>query len=284
MKRKNTNEIDEKAVRGLLEISQDLHLDSIRQTKENLNDLTQFEIKPRQYESSEKEFAEKNSQILYSGFTKGVIGAAGAGIVLAKLASSQAFAVQATDVQILQTAASIEVLAVNTYNTALGLSFIGGADANSVVKTFAQTTMKQHQEHQQVFNSAISKLGGNPQNNPDPALLQVVKNAEPGLTNPAAVVALALELEQGAAETYVEAVSALKDSNSKAIMASIMGVEAQHAAILRAVQALLSANEATLIALPPNVAQLPSAAGSVGFPDAFFPTNQARPFTEGALS
>ena len=40
-----------------------------------------------------------------------------------------------------------------------------------------------------------------------------------------------------------------------------------------------------LITLAPgNVANLPAAAGAVGFPDAFFPTDQARPATEGAIS
>jgi hypothetical protein len=64
-----------------------------------------------------------------------------------------------------------------------------------------------------------------------------------------------------------------------------MGVEAQHASVLLAVQALLNANAPQLITLAPgNVANLPAAAGSVGFPDAFFPTDQARPALEGALS
>jgi hypothetical protein len=91
-------------------------------------------------------------------------------------------------------------------------------------------------------------------------------------------------LEQGAAETYVANIAALTDANAKKVTASIMGVEAQHAAILRAVQALVTANAVADIALPPPVASLPAAAGSVGFPDAFFPTDQARPATEGALS
>jgi hypothetical protein len=50
-----------------------------------------------------------------------------------------------------------------------------------------------------------------------------------------------------------------------------MGVEAQHVAILLAVQALLKAGDAADITLPPPVAKLPAAAGSVGFPNAFYP-------------
>jgi len=144
--------------------------------------------------------------------------------------------------------------------------------------------MSQHAQHEKAFNAAIAELGGKQQTNPDPVLLKVVEAAVPSLTGPEPVVALALELEQGAAETYVANVSALVDSNAKKVTASIMGVEAQHAAILRAVQALLQGNAAQLIALPPNLSALPSAAGSVGFPAAFFPVDKARPATEGALS
>ena len=78
-------------------------------------------------------------------------------------------------------------------------------------------------------------------------------------------------------------VGAMKDKNARSVTASIMGVEAQHSAILRAVKALLAANAANLIALPPDAAALPGAAGSLGFPDGFFPTSSARPAKEGAV-
>lgn len=201
------------------------------------------------------------------------------------LTASPAFAASPTDIQILQTASSIEVLAVSTYKTALTLPFIGGSSANPVVKTFATTTMDQHQQHLQAFNAAITGLGGQTQTNPDPVLAKVVQAALPGLTGPGPVVALALELEQGAAETYVADVAVLSDANAKKVTASIMGVEAQHAPVLLAVQALLNAGAPQLITLAPgNLANLPAAAGSVGFPQAFYPTNQARPATEGARS
>ena len=46
------------------------------------------------------------------------------------------------------------------------------------------------------------------------------------------MVALALELENIAAETYVNNMSLLGNANAKKVTASIMGVEAQHVAIL----------------------------------------------------
>jgi hypothetical protein len=63
-----------------------------------------------------------------------------------------------------------------------------------------------------------------------------------------------------------------------------MGIEAQHAAVLLAVQALLSAGAPQLITLTPtNVASLPAAAGSVGFPNAFYSTSSAAPANQGAV-
>ena len=79
------------------------------------------------------------------------------------------------DVQALQTAASLENLAVATYKTALTLPFIGGSSANGVVKAFAMKTMQQHTEHGQAFNAAAMKLGGKEQTKPDPKYLKVVQ-------------------------------------------------------------------------------------------------------------
>ncbi len=282
-------DIDPRAMAVLIEESQDLHHDSMATTVTALDEMVETGNEARAHGAIDldesRQVAARRSQLLTGAmFGGGILAAAGIAGAFDVLFSSPAFAASSTDIQVLQTASSIEVLAVATYKTALTLPFIGGASANAVVKAFATTTMQQHSQHLQAFNAATTSLGGKAQTNPDPALAKVVQAAVPGLTSPAPVVALALELEQGAAETYVADVAALSDANAKKVTASIMGVEAQHAAILLAVQALLAGNAPQLIALPPNAAALPAAAGSVGFPDAFFPTNQARPATEGALS
>ena len=71
--------------------------------------------------------------------------------------------------------------------------------------------------------------------------------------------------------------------NARNTTASIMGVEAQHVAVLNAVKALVGAGHPEYIALPPPLDKLPAAAGSVGFPDAFYPYAMARPAAEGAV-
>jgi rubrerythrin len=283
-------DIDPRAMDSLIEESQDIHHDAMAVTKESLDEIVETGADARARGAADpdesRDVAARRSRLITgAAFGGGILAAAGIGSALQAVFSSPAFAASAADVQILQTAASIETLAVATYKTALTLPFIGGASANGVVKAFATTTMQQHQQHLDAFNGAITGLGGKTQTNPDPVLAKVVQDAVPGLTSPGPVVALALELEQGAAETYVADVAALSDANAKKLTASIMGVEAQHASVLLAVQALLNANAPQLITLAAgNVANLPAAAGSVGFPQAFFPTDQARPATEGALS
>ena len=218
-----------------------------------------------------------------------LLGAAG-GAVLSGALASAAGASSSSDVQILQTAASIENLAVSTYKTALTLPYIGGSSANPVVTKFAQVTMGQHVQHADAFNAAVKSLGGKAQSNPDPAFVPVVKKAVAGLgaATPAqgalGVVALALELENIAAETYVKDTVLAKSETNKALLASIMGIEAQHVATLLAVQALLMAGAPQLISLSPGTAaMLPAAAGSVGFPNAFYKTNSAAPAGQGAV-
>ena len=136
----------------------------------------------------------------------------------------------------------------------------------------------------------IKSLKGKTQTKADPAFVPVVQKAVAGLNGASAaqgalgVVGLALELENIAAETYVKDTTLATGETRKALFASVMGVEAQHVSVLLAVQALLMANASQLISLAPGTAAtLPAAAGSVGFPDAFYKTNSAAPAGQGAV-
>ena len=193
-------------------------------------------------------------------------------------------AASAKDIMALQTAAGIENLAVFTYNTALTLPFIGGSSALPVVKAFVQMTVKQHTEHGQAFNAAVAKLGGKKQTGTDPKYTPIVQKAAPGLKTPGDVVGLAITLEDVAAQTYTANVGQVSTSDLRQLFASVAGVEAQHRAILLAVQALVGAGLVDQIKLPPDAGKLPAAAGSVGFPAAFYSTTMAAPVAEGAVS
>ena len=282
---------DPRALTELLEESQDLQADALRPTHEALDELVETAHAQREDDpGSESGVSRRHTGGAHSepGRSRpaGRRRRRGArrGPRIGRGASSS------SDVQILQTAASMENLAVSTYKTALTLPYIGGSSANPVVTKFAQVTMGQHAQHADAFNAAVKSLGGKAQSKPDPAFVPVVNKAVAGLgsATPAqgalGVVALALELENIAAETYVKDTVLAKKATNKALLASIMGIEAQHVAALLAVQALLMAGAPQLISLAPGTAaMLPAAAGSVGFPNAFYQTNKAAPAAQGAV-
>jgi hypothetical protein len=290
-------EIDEAALSGLTEQSQDTHADAMRAVREPLDGMVDLGRQTRSSRSGldpeeNSRFAGENRRRLAAAAKRagGLLAATGVVSAIAEFIGSPAFASSGTDVQVLQTASSIEVLAIATYKTALTLPYIGGSDANAVIKAFATTTMQQHTDHLAAFQSATTALGGAKQDKPDPKFVPVVDSAVKSITAASSsegallVVGLALELENIAAETYVNNMSLLSDANAKKVTASIMGVEAQHVAILYAVQALLKAGDGADIKLPPPVDKLPAAAGKVGFPNAFYPTSNAAPAAQGAIA
>src|SRR3984957_19053333 len=282
---------DPRALTELLEESQDLQADALRPTREALDELVETAHAQREDDpAANQAFHETHTKALSSSLAgAALLGAAGGAVLVGALASA-ASASRSSDVQILQTAASIENLAVSTYTTALTLPYIGGSSANPVVTKFAQVTMGQHAQHADAFNAAVKHLGGKAQHKPDPAFVPVVNKAVASLSNATAaqgalgVVGLALELENIAAETYVKDTTLAKSATNKALFASIMGIEAQHVSVLLAVQALLMAGAPELIFLAAGTAaMLPAAAGRGGFPNAFYKPNQAAPASQGAV-
>jgi uncharacterized protein YbjQ (UPF0145 family) len=283
---------DPRALAELLEESQDLHADALRPTHAALEELVELHHSSTDEDPiSNLAFHDEQQDSLRSSISGTTFLGAAGGLALVGILASAAGASSSKDVQVLQTAASIENLAVATYKTALTLPYIGGATANQVVTKFAQVTMGQHVQHADAFNSAVKSLGGRMQTKPDPAFVPVVNKAVKGLATATAaqgalgVVGLALELENIAAETYIKDTTLVFSTSNKALFASIMGIEAQHVAVLYAVQALLKAGAPQLISLsePATLTALPAAAGSVGFPNAFYKTNSAAPATQGAV-
>ena len=285
--------VDERGLNELIVESEDLQRDALRDVKgrqADLADLRADRVREGIDPDEAREFASERRRLLADdGFGLGTLAAVGAlgtafagaiATMIAAPAGAQGDT-EDVDVMVLQTAASLENLAVATYGAALKLDFI--KNGNPVVKTFAETTMKQHDEHGDAFNSAAKTLGGKEQKDPNPKYLQVVNDAKPGLTDPAKVVELAMALEQVATETYVSNLSLMRDNTSKELMGSVMGVESQHLATLRAVNALLTGGAADLIAIPTDLAKLPAAAGSVAFPEAFEGRDKASPPEEGAV-
>lgn len=258
-----TDHIDTGLLKELTEQSQDLNSDALRVTNASLTDF--------------EEAAEPGGRRWWqrSATALGAVGAA------TLLGAGRAAAASRNDIMALQTAASLENLAVNVYETAAGLPFI--KDGNKTVMAFIEKTTAQHTAHGKAFNAAAKKTGGKVQNDPDPKYAAIVKKRLPSIKTPADVVELAITLEDVAAQTYTKNIGQVEDKNLRQLFASVAPVEAQHRATLLAVQALLAGDLPDLIAIPTDVAKLPAAAGKVGFPDAFYPTKDASPVSEGAV-
>ncbi len=278
---------DERELGALITESEDLQSEARVAARESLPMLEELrhergDVRPGPAER--RAFDQSRRGLLARlGLAGGGVAVAGTGIggAIAALLSRPASADTALDVQILQTASSLETLAVATYGAALTLPFI--KSGNKTVVAFAETTMKQHDEHDKAFEAQTTKLGGRPQTMPNPKYKPVVDAAVPTLKAPLDVVKLAATLENVARDTYLADLSMFADVNSRLLMATVMGVETQHLATLRAVQALLEGGGAALIAIPTDVAKLPAAAGSVGFPDAIPKPTMASPPAEGAV-
>jgi hypothetical protein len=287
--------IDDRQLNELIVESEDLQVDALRDVKKIQPVMADLRAsrrgqpidldRIRAFNAGRRRLLRNGGMGIGALSARGLLGGA-FGATLLGIVAKPAHAQEDLTIQILQTAASLENLAVATYEAALGLPFF---DQNATIVAFAQTTMTQHAAHADAFNSLTETLGGQPQLDPNPVFNQVVQDALPTLTGYAPVVDLAATLETVATQTYVENVMTLDDTDAKELMASIMGVEAQHLATLRAVGALLGNPELITVSDTDgavDVSALPAAAGSVAFPDPFLqpePANVAAP-ESGAVS
>lgn len=196
----------------------------------------------------------------------------------------------AVDIEMLQTQASLEALAVEAYEKALALSALKTMPATAAVKVFATTTLSHHRTHLVLFNQTVEALGGSEQQRPDPRyesqlesqLSHVAKMSAEGAVS--ALLELAITLESVAAETYVKNSPTFTSGHARGATASVGGIEAQHVAALRTLQAVVKTVPAAVLSFGGDAAiTLPAAGGNVGFPDAFFPTSMASPADEGAV-
>lgn len=281
--------IDDGGLRALLEESEDLQADALRGARAALPELREagdarrgrpVDVdRVRAYEVRRRDLLRSGGfgvgGLAARGLLGGAFGAAVLGI-LARPVSAQV----GIDTQILNTAASLENLAVETYRSVLGLDFIR---SNPTITRFAQETMRQHQEHGEAFNEQAVALGGQEQTETSTKYQAVVDETLPTLTDLMRVVEFASVLEEVATSTYVADMALFEDKESQSIVASVMGVEAQHLATLRAVAVLLEADRPQLVAIPTDVAALPEEAGSAAFPAPFQSVELASPPEEGAV-
>lgn len=144
-----------------------------------------------------------------------------------------------SDAQILAAAAAIEVLAVATYEAALAAP--GVAEAGEDLSDFLRATLHEHQEHLAMITGALNDVRGTPPRGIDLAPLASLDLARPKLGTPTAIVNLALSTEWRAAESYGADVANLADPAARKVVATILGAESRHVAVLAATQSILAA-------------------------------------------
>lgn len=135
----------------------------------------------------------------------------------------------ATDKVLLQTAQSIEILAIDTYQKAIDSGLLTDATVKEVAKLF----QSQHQDHSDALAEAIKASGGTPVTTANQYLAEnVVDKAVSELTDQKSVLVLARDLENLAAQTYVEAGGVFTTPELRKSGMSIGETEARHITVL----------------------------------------------------
>ncbi len=134
------------------------------------------------------------------------------------------------DLVLANTATSLEVLAINTYQTAIDSGLVTTPAVGDAAKLF----QSHHMAHRDALVATVQQAGGEPYTDTN----EVVKKAlvDPALAadnlDEAAIIALAFKLEMAAAQTYVFAATALSTPELRSTIMTIGGVESRHATIL----------------------------------------------------
>ncbi len=225
--------------------------------------------------------------VLAGGCLSGLVAHAASASASASTSGSSAAAAAASsvradpvvDIQMLQTASSLETLLVNLYGDALGTGPAGkeapsakaiaaipdAAVRETLVQLLAET-QAHHREHRLAFQALTTALGGKQQNEPNPKYASGATAAD--LSTPLRLVDYAAVLEEIVTGTYVLDLTLADNVKAKETLASVMAVEAQHLAVFRVVGALLRADTVHLVRIPigNDLVNLPATLATVAFP------------------
>ena len=185
------------------------------------------------------------------------------------------------ETMMLQTAASLANAAADFYAAAFALPFIRAGEG--AVAHFLTTAAGHHRAHARSFNAAAVRGGGAAQTAADPRYAKVVADAWPSMTSTAAVVSLALTLEDTAVQTFVKFAGLAGNAPTRHLFGSVAPVDAQHRAALLVMQALLQHGANDLIGASSRPVDLPVFVGSVGLPAAIYPAADASAVNEGIV-
>lgn len=185
------------------------------------------------------------------------------------------------DVQVLQTAAALENLAVTSYTSAAGMPFVVAGSAG--LRALIQRDKAHHAAHAQAFNQAVAKAGGAPQHAADPRYAASVAQRLAAIQDPSSLTGLLNELEGIIAQSCTRYASIAVGGAVRSLFVNVASVEAQHSAELLIVRTLLDGGHREPGATAADARAMPAAAGTVGIPQAMYPTAGASAINEGVV-
>lgn len=137
------------------------------------------------------------------------------------------------DLAIAAIAASLEVLAVNTYGAALDAAGSGAlGEVPPAVAEYVTVAKAHHEAHRDAWNGVLTASGKEAVTWAPPDLEQTVNDQFAMVTDVTGAAQLALTLEGIAAATYLSVLSKLESTDAIALAGSIQPIDRQHMAIL----------------------------------------------------
>ena len=184
-------------------------------------------------------------------------------------------------VQVLQTAAALENLAVTSYTTAAGLPFV--AEGSAQLRALIARNKAHHTAHAQAFNQAVANAGGAPQHAADARYAAHLGQILAETKDPSSLAGLLDELEGIIAQTCTRYATLAVGGSLRSMFVNIASVEAQHGAELLIVRTLLGGGHVEPGGTAAELRALPAAVGTAGIPQVVYPTADASAINEGAV-
>lgn len=185
------------------------------------------------------------------------------------------------DVQVLQTAAALENLAVVSYTSAASMPFVVAGSAQ--LRDLIARNRAHHAVHAQAFNQAVVKAGGAQQHAPDARYAASVGRLLAGMKGPSTLADLLNEIEGLIAQTCTRYASLAAGGALRSMFVNVASVEAQHSAELLILRMLLGGGQHDPGAIGAGARTLPASAGTAGIPQVVYPTADASAINEGVV-
>jgi rubrerythrin len=213
-----TLEFDADRMRGSLEELDDAHHEAMRTMSTDIHEL-HAETRKALGGTSRRQF------LIRAGIASTAI-TIGSQVLPMSSLWSPAFGQGLTDADIAAYAASVEYAAVAAYKAAAASGKVKTPDVGAAATLFAS----QHKEHGDAFAAASG--GKIAKDTVNETLVGAIGGQISAAADEKAILKIAYDVENAAAATYQFALGALKDAGARKLTASILPIEAGHAAVL----------------------------------------------------